>query len=132
MDASTTIDFLTARAEEAAKEWETSANIMQQAEAKGMRNARLMLDIDLARDHYKSARERLSEARTGLALVALKMGPTLEMMDPASYPQHVTRNVGAILSVGAAAGLLGGYLVSVLLALLLRKPARRISPELNA
>lgn len=77
---------------------------------------RQQFDISLARDHYKAAREKLSEAQGLQAMEKLKLGPRLEVVEPPSYPMSPVRPTRLILFGGFAGGLLVGQLAHLLLA----------------
>ena len=76
---------------------------------------RQQFDISLARDHYKTAREKLSEAQGLQAMEKLRLGPRLEAVDPPSYPLSPVRPTRLILFGGFAGGLLVGQLTDLLL-----------------
>lgn len=125
-EASLSVQFLADRAEEAAKEW---AEAIKRAQAGGERNARLQMDIDLARDHYKKVSDRLAEARTAKAMEAMKLGPAIELIDQASLPFSQDRNPVIVFLVGLAGGISTGLVISLLIAM---SRARRQVRELNA
>jgi uncharacterized protein involved in exopolysaccharide biosynthesis len=77
---------------------------------------RQQFDISLARDHYKAAREKLSEAQGLQAMEKLKLGPRLEAVEPPSYPTSPVRPTRLILFGGFAGGLFVGQLAHLLLA----------------
>lgn len=113
-EASLSVQFLADRAEEAANEW---AEAIKRAQAGGERNARLQMDIDLARDHYKKVSDRLAEARTAKAMEAMKLGPAIELIDQASLPFSQDRNPAIVLLVGLAGGISAGLVISLLIAM---------------
>ena len=125
-EASMSVFFLTNRAEEAANGW---AEAIKKAQAGGERNARLQMDIDLARDHYKTVSDKLAEARTAKAMEGMKLGPAIEMLDPASLPLSQSRNPAIVLLVGLAGGISTGLVISLLIAMI---RAGRQARELNA
>lgn len=77
---------------------------------------RQQFDISLARDHYRVAREKLSEAQGLQAMEKLKLGPRLEVVEPPSYPISPVRPTRLILFGGFAGGLFVGQLAHLLLA----------------
>lgn len=85
------IHFLTGRAEEAANEW---AEAVRKAHGGGERDARLQMDIDFARDHYRTVRDRLAEARAAKAMDAMQLGPVIEIIDMAWLPGFQGREPG--------------------------------------
>ena len=123
-------EFLSSRVEDTAREWADAEAAMKKAQAVGGGGGRLQLDLDLARDHYKSASDKLSEARTTAVMEARKLGPNLEMLDSASLPLSPTYNSGIVLLTGFGGGVVLGFLVSLLLSFLPNKTAH--SSELNA
>ncbi len=125
-EASKSIFFLTNRAEEAANEW---AEAIKKAQAGGERNARLQMDIDLARDHYKTVSDKLAEARTAQAMEGMELGPAIELLDDASLPLSQERNPAIVFLVGLAGGIGAGLVISMLIAMIRAGKAAR---ELNA
>ena len=121
-------EFLSSRVEDTAREWADAEAAIKKAQA--VSGGRLQLDLDLARDHYKSASDKLSEARTTAVMEARKLGPNLEMLDPASLPLSPTYNSGIVLLTGFGGGGVLGFLASLLLSFLPNKTAH--SSELNA
>lgn len=79
-------------------------------------NPRQQFDISLARDRYRAAREKLSEAQGLQAMEKLKLGPRLEVVEPPSYPISLVRSTRLILFGGFAGGLFVGQLAHLLLA----------------
>ncbi len=79
-------------------------------------SSRQQLDISLARDRYKAAREKLSEAQGLQAMENQHLGPRLEAVEPPSYPMSPVRPTRLILLGGLAGGLLVGQLAHLLLA----------------
>jgi hypothetical protein len=77
---------------------------------------RQQFDISLARDHYRVAREKLSEAQGLQAMEKLGLGPRLEVVEPPTYPMSPVRPIWLILFGGFAGGLLVGQLAHLLLA----------------
>ena len=77
---------------------------------------RQQFDISLARERYKAAREKLSEAQGLQAMEKLKLGPRLEVVEPPSYPMSPVRPTRLILFGGFAGGLFVGQLAHLLLA----------------
>ena len=123
-------EFLSSRVEDTAREWADAEAAIKKAQVVGGGGGRLQLDLDLARDHYKSASDKLSEARTAAVMEARKLGPNLEMLDPASLPLSPTYNSGIVLLTGFGGGVVLGFLVSLLLSFLPNKITH--SSELNA
>lgn len=117
---------LTGRAEDAANEW---AEAIKRAQAGGERNARLRMDVDLARERYKRVNDRLAEARTAKAMEAMKLGPEMELIDQASLPLSQDRNPAIVFLVGLAGGIGAGLVISLLIAM---SRAGRRARELNA
>lgn len=120
------VQFLADRAEEAANEW---AEAIKKAQAGGERNARLQMDVDLAREHYKKVSDRLAEARTANAMEAMKLGPAIELIDQASLPLAQDRNPVIVFLAGLAGGVSAGLVISLLIAM---SRAGRQARELNA
>ncbi len=79
-------------------------------------SSRQQFDISLARDRYKAAREKLSEAQGMQAMENQHLGPRLEAVEPPSYPMSPVRPTRLILFGGFAGGLLVGQLAHLLLA----------------
>jgi hypothetical protein len=125
-EASLSVLFLTDRAEEAAKEW---AEAIKKAQAGGERNARLQMDIDLARDHYRTVSDKLAQARTAKAMVGMKLGQAIEILDAASLPLSQDRNPVIVFLVGLAGGISTGLVISLLIAMI---RAGRQARELTA
>ena len=76
---------------------------------------RQQFEISLARDRYKAARQKLSEAQGLQAMEKLKLGPRLEAVEPPSYPMSPVRPTRLILFGGFVGGLLAGQLAHLLL-----------------
>lgn len=135
----TTIDFLQSRVVQAACDWDAAAGVRHMAgdglceetskqetpvaslPTEPVRvsvnlSPRQQFDISLARDHYKAAREKLSEAQGLQAMEKLKLGPRLEVVEPPTYPMSPVRPTRLILLGGFAGGLFVGQLAHLLLA----------------
>ncbi len=125
-EASNSVSFLTNRAEEAANEW---AEAIKKAQAGGERNARLQMDIDLARDHYKTVSDKLAEARTAQEMGRMSLGPAIEILDDASLPPSQEWNPAIVFLVGLAGGIGAGLVISMLIAMI---RAGRQARELKA
>ena len=116
-----TVDLLKEESDLAKNEWIKAEDAIRKSEATGQLNARLTLDMDLAHDRYKASRNELAEVQKAL-IVGRKMGPMLELVDPASMPLKPQRNMILVLASGLVAGLFAGFAIARLLALLEKKP----------
>ena len=122
MSLASVSDILMGEADGANTEWIKAEEALRKAQALGQLNPRLVVDVDLARDRYKSSRNRLAEVQRAMNIANRKIGPTLEMIDPASLPMRPELNVKAILGAALLAGALAGYAVGRMLASLEKKP----------
>ena len=95
---------------------------MRNSQTAGQMNGRLMLDIDMAHDRYKASRNELAEVEKALIVVGRKMGPMLELVDPASMPLTPQKSVLLVLASGLAAGAIAGFAAGRMLAMLEKKP----------
>ena len=95
---------------------------MRKSQTAGQMNGRLMLDIDMAHDRYKASRNELEEVQKSLIVVGRKMGPMLELVDPASMPLTPQKNVLLVLTSGLATGAIAGFAAGRILAFLEKKP----------
>ena len=115
-------DIFMGEADGANTDWIKAEEELRKAQVTGHLNSRLVIDVDLARDRYKTSKNRLAEVQRALSIAKQKLGPTLELIDPASLPMRPERNVKAILGVGLLAGAIAGFAAGRILALLEKKP----------
>ena len=78
----------------------------------------------MARDHYNSASERLTDARTAKAMEAMKLGRSLELIDAAPPPFASMENREMMLFTGLVGGLLTGLIVHLIQSLLAARSMR--------
>jgi uncharacterized protein involved in exopolysaccharide biosynthesis len=73
----------------------------------------LRRDRDLAKTAYEGMQANLAKAQVGKEMEDRKQGELLEILDPASLPEHVTNpNRPIVISVGAGIGLLLGIVIA--------------------
>jgi polysaccharide biosynthesis transport protein len=73
----------------------------------------LRRDRDLAKTAYEEMQAKLSTAQVGKDMEDRKQGELLEILDPASLPEHVASpNRYLVISMGAGAGLLLGIVIA--------------------
>ncbi len=122
-----TVQFLRDMLDKAFCEWQA---LKQGKGAAADRSELRALDLESARRHYVSLRQKLSEAEVLDALLKRRMGENLELTDPASLPEkRVSPRRGTIIGGGALAGLLAALVV-----VFVKKPGSRKppSPEANS
>ena len=117
-----TVDLLKEESDVAKNEWIKAEDVMRKSQTAGQMNGRLMLDIDMAHDRYKASRNELAEVEKALIVVGRKMGPMLELVDPASMPLTPQKSVLLVLASGLAAGAIAGFAAGRILAFLEKKP----------
>lgn len=122
MSLASVSDIFMGEADGANTEWFKAEEALRKAQAIGQLNPRLVVDVDLARERYKTSKNRLAEVQRALSVANRKIGPNLELIDPASLPMRPDRNVKAILGAGLLGGAIAGYTVARMLTLLERKP----------
>lgn len=122
MSLASVSDIFMGEADGANTEWIKAEETLKKAQAIGQLNPRLVVDVDLARERYKTSKNRFAEVQRALSVANRKIGPSLELIDPASLPMRPERNVKAILGAGLLTGAIAGYAGARILALLEKKP----------
>jgi LPS O-antigen subunit length determinant protein (WzzB/FepE family) len=118
-----TVEFLRSMLDTASRQW---LALKQGKGADNDRSELRALDLEAARRHYESVRQKLSEAEVLVALFQRQMGEMLELTDPASLPE---RPVSPRREIFIAGGALGGLLAS-LVVVFVKKPGSRKPPSL--
>ena len=121
------IGFLRSETENARADWVKAENDARASESNGRPDSRLMLDVELARDRYRNGRNQIAEAERSLALEERKIGPALELVDPASLPVYPEKGPLLGLVTGGGVGGLAGLLASWAAGFLHRKPDEAIA-----
>jgi hypothetical protein len=124
---SMTVEFLRHMLDTASREW---LALKQGKGAAAGRSELRALDLESARRHYESMRQKLSEVEVLEAMRVRGMGEILELTDPPPLPVNpVSPRRGTFLAGGA----LGGLVVS-LVVVFVKKPGSQKppSPEANS
>ncbi len=102
------VQFLRDMVDTAGSDW----LLLKQGKGGGERSELRALDLESARKHYESMRQKLSEAEVLFALNNQKLGENLELTERASLPRKpVSPRRGAFLAGGAVLGLVAGLIV---------------------
>jgi hypothetical protein len=101
-----TVRFLENQADRAATKWDELDARIHKA---GQQSERLLLDRDLARRHYETLRQQVSEAEMIAEMDERRQGPSLEILDLPFLPERPEISHQAILLGGACGGLLLGW-----------------------
>ncbi len=117
-----TVEFLRFMLDKASREW---LALKQGKGAAADRSELRALDLESARRHYESVRQKLSEAEDLVALFQRQMGEILELTDPPSLPE---KPVSPRRETFIAGGALGGLLASLVVVFVVKKPGSRKPP----
>ncbi len=117
-ESNTRVSFLKEEVENSARQWAEAESAIN-----SQQTSRTRLDIDLARDQYKSAKEKLYSAQRAQTIALKKLEPTLKLTDAATYPQtSLQKTDGGILLSGLGGGALFGLVFGLLLSFAARAP----------
>ncbi len=116
-ESNASVTFLKQEVENSARHWAEAETAI-----KGHETNRTRLDVDLARDQYKSAKEKLYLAQMAQTISVRKLGPTLNLTDAATYPQPGSYKHWGILLLGLGGGAFLGLVFGLLLSFAAKAP----------